>query len=87
MPVAFSFFIYPNPVSAKENAKLQFSVPFHGQVQLFNAAGQVLKIENVNTGSQLLFSYQIPDLAAGAYFISVNDKEKNITLTERIIIN
>jgi hypothetical protein len=78
---ASSMSIYPNPVEGGNvNLHLNNQVKGNYAVQITNAAGQVIKTENVQVeNNNNLYTIQIANAAAGTYQATITDEAGNKT--------
>jgi hypothetical protein len=81
--------IYPNPVLSGTNISIGIKEPAEGYYSflLINAGGQKIKQEEGWVDAEArVFNFDIPPVAAGAYFITITNKTNGKKITERIIV-
>jgi uncharacterized protein (DUF1501 family) len=72
--------VYPNPLV--DHCTIQFTSPGgHAQIQLFNDAGQPVRIlyENIVQAGQTSINIERGNLVTGNYYFQINNGSKNVT--------
>jgi hypothetical protein len=78
--------VYPNPASANSPVTIQWPEGASDKVEatLLNASGQVMKSSTYQTGKTLTNRFDLPDIAAGLYFIRL--KGNGIDVIEKLLV-
>lgn len=83
------FFIYPNPVLSGGNASLGISMMDEGYyaVNFLNLSGQLMQQKEIwIDGKARVLNIDVPNVAAGSYFLVLTNKKTGKKMTEKIII-
>src|SRR5688572_4434053 len=76
--------VFPNPATDKINIQYGFEGKKSVSITLVNTLGQVMLRKNATAASQLNTELDVREVAAGVYFIRINDG--NATVTRKLIL-
>jgi hypothetical protein len=86
-PVTFK--VFPNPVQSGTSLNIEWKQTEEGyySLQLLNQSGQQVHQQEIwiDTEARLL-SIDVPQVAAGSYFLALTNKKSGKRLTEKIIV-
>jgi CarboxypepD_reg-like domain/Secretion system C-terminal sorting domain len=86
---SIAFKVFPNPVSSGTNLNIELKQTEEGyySVQLLNQSGQSVHQQEIWIDAEArLLSIDVPNVAAGSYFLSLTNKKSGKRFTEKIII-
>ncbi len=81
-----AFNVYPNPAANYLNIELAFTDSKDINIEMLNALGQVLMIQNHNNITESMFELNTSDLPAGVYFVRIHAPADNTQAIQRLII-
>lgn len=79
--------VFPNPVRRNESFTVKTAKAFEGTYRLLNVSGQVVVTGRINAGSGQPFSIPAQPLAAGTYFLQMNNEPTGESMGQKIIVH
>jgi TonB-dependent SusC/RagA subfamily outer membrane receptor len=80
-----SFSVYPNPASRSGAINIKLPEQVTGKIEIINAAGQVVKTENLSTDQVVYASIHLDNASAGTYFVRFTTVYHK-TFTQKLVV-